>query len=106
MLASCDITRTEGYPFDANLLVTYDKNGNINYIIVGVRSDVEQYKMETGEKENELVITQQSFAEIVFVSNTNSSKCDISIYKIRINDDGTISNESISEYQDYLTIEL
>lgn len=107
ILASCDITKTEGYPFDANLLVTYDKVGNIiDYRIVAVGSDVEQYKMESGEKENELVITQQSFKEITFVSNAYSGKCDISIYKIRINDDGTIGKETIKEYEDFQTIDL
>lgn len=107
ILASCDITKTEGYPFDANLLVTYDKFGNIiDYVIVAIGSDVEQYKMEYGEKENELIITQQSFAEITLASNVYSGKCYISVYKIRINDDGTISKESISEYEDNLTIEL
>ena len=107
ILASCDIPMTEGYPFDANLLVTYDKIGNIiDYEIVGIGSDMEQNKMETGETENELVITQQTFTEITFVSNTYSGKCDISIYKIRIMDNGTIYKESISEYEDNLTIEL
>ena len=107
ILASCDITITDGYPFDASLLVTYDKLGNIiDYRIVGVGSDVEECKMETGEKENELVITQKTFTEITSVSNAYSGKCDISIYKIRVNDDGTICKEVIREYQDNLMIEL
>ncbi len=107
ILASCDIPVTDGYPFDANLLVTYDKSGNIiDYEIVAVGSDVEQYKIEFGEKENELTITQQSFTEITFVSDIYTGKCDVLIYKIRINDDGTICKETICEYEDNLPIEL
>ena len=107
MLASCDIPATDGYPFDANLLVTYDKVGNIiDYKIVGIGSDVEQYKMEFCEKENELTITQQSFTEITHVSNKYSGKCNVSVCRIRINDDGTIAKEIISEYEDNLTIEF
>ena len=107
ILASCDIPVTDGYPFDANLLVTYDKSGNIiDYEIVAVGSDVEQYKIEFGEKENELTITQQSFTEITFVSDIYTGKCDVLIYKIRINDDGTICKVTICEYEDNLPIEL
>ena len=107
ILASCDIPVTDGYPFDANLLVTYDKSGNIiDYEIVAVGSDVEQYKIEFGEKENELTITQQSFTEIISVSGIYTGKCNVSIYKIRINDDGTIRKETICEYEDNLPIEL
>ena len=107
MLASCDIPVTDGYPFDANLLVTYDKAGNIiDYKIVGIGSDVQQYKMEFGEKENELTVTQQSFTEIKYMSNEYTGKCDVSIYRIKINDDGTIDKEIISEYEDNLRIEL
>ena len=107
ILASCDIPITDGYPFDANLLVTYDKDGNIiDYKIVGTGSDVEQYNIVPGEKENELTITQQSFTEIMSVSNNYSGKCDVSIYKVKINNDGTINKEVIKEYEDNLTIEL
>ena len=107
MLASCDIPITDGCPFDANLMVTYDTAGNIiDFEIVGIGSDVEQYKMEFCEKENELTITQQSFTEITHVSNKYSGKCNVSVCRIRINDDGTIAKEIISEYEDNLTIEF
>ena len=107
MLASCDIPATDGYPFDANLLVTYDKVGNIiDYKIVGIGSDVEQYKMEFCEKENELTIIQHTYTEITPVSNNYSGKCNVSIYRIKINDNGTIDKETISEYEDVLTIEI
>ena len=107
MLASCDIPATDGYPFDANLLVTYDKVGNIiDYKMVGIGSDVEQYKMEFCEKENELTIIQYTYTEITPVSNNYSGKCNVSIYRIKINDNGTIDKETISEYEDVLTIEI
>ena len=107
ILASCDLPPTDGYPFDTNLLVTYDRSGNvIDYKIVAIGSDVEQYKIESGEKENELTITQQSFTEIISVSGIYTGKCNVSIYKIRINDDGTIRKETICEYEDNLPIEL
>ena len=107
ILASCDFPATEGYPFDTNLLVTYDRSGNvIDYKTVAIGSDVEQYKIESGEKENELTITQQSFTEIISVSGIYTGKCNVSIYKIRINDDGTIRKETICEYEDNLPIEL
>ena len=78
----------------------------IDFEIVGIGSDVEQYKMEFCEKENELTITQQSFTEITHVSNKYSGKCNVSVCRIRINDDGTIAKEIISEYEDDLTIEF
>ena len=107
VLASCDLPATDGYPFDTNLLVTYDRSGNvIDYKTVAIGSDVEQYKIESGEKENELTITQQSFTEIISVSGIYTGKCNVSIYKIRINDDGTIRKETICEYEDNLPIEL
>lgn len=107
ILAGCDMPTTDRYPFDANILVTYDKIGNIiDYTIVGIGSDVEDYKMEFSEKENELTVTQQSFTEITSVSNTYSGKCDVSIYKIRIKNDGIIYKETICEYEDNLPIEL
>ena len=107
ILASCDLPATDGYPFDTNLLVTYDRSGNvIDYKAVAIGSDVEQYKIESGEKENELTITQQSFTEIISVSGIYTGKCNVSIYKIRINDDGTIRKETICEYEDNLPIEL
>ena len=40
------------------------------------------------------------------MSNEYTGKCDVSIYRIKINDDGTIDKEIISEYEDNLTIEL
>ena len=107
ILASCDITITEGYPFDASLMITYDKSGNIiDYEIIGIESDVEQYKTEFCKKENELLITQQSFTEITSASNKYSGKCNVSIYRITINTDGTIDKEVIKEYEDNLSIEF
>ena len=107
ILASCDITITEGYPFDASLLITYDKSGNIiDYEIIGIESDVEQYNTEFCKKENELLITQQSFTEITSASNKYSGKCNVSIYRITINTDGTIDKEVIKEYEDNLSIKL
>ena len=107
ILASCDLPATDGYPFDTNLLVTYDRSGNvIDYKIVTIGSDVEQYKMEFCEKENELTIIQYTYTEITPVSNNYSGKCNVSIYRIKINDNGTIDKETISEYEDVLTIEI
>ena len=107
ILASCDIPKSDGYPFDANLLVTYDKTGNIiDYKIVGIGSDVEQYKMICEGKENELTITQHSFKEITTAANKISGKCDVLTYSIGVNDNGAIEKEIISEYEDNLTMEL
>jgi hypothetical protein len=67
---------------------------------------VEQYKTQFCKKENELLITQQSFTEITSASNKYSGKCNVSIYRITINTDGTIDKEVIKEYEDNLSIEF
>lgn len=107
ILASCDIPATDGYPFDADMLVTYDKCGNIiDYKIVGTSGDVEGYKMKFGKDENELVVTQYFFTDAVCVAGKISGRCNVSVYKIIIDTDGTIDKGVVDEYEDNLTIDL
>ena len=102
--ANCDIP-IKGYPFSSGMLVTYDKMGNIiDYEIVGIAGDDFYNVMESTIRKYEFVCTQYSFY------STNSSpytgKCDVSIYKVTINDNGTIDNEIIRNYTDNITLSI
>jgi hypothetical protein len=87
------------------MLVTYDKMGNIiDYEIVGIAGDDFYNVMESTIRKYEFVCTQYSFY------STNSSpytgKCDVSIYKVTINDNGTIDKEIIRNYTDNITLSI
>ena len=102
--ANCDIP-IKGYPFSSGMLVTYDKMGNIiDYEIVGIAGDDFYNVMESTIRKYEFVCTQYSFY------STNSSpytgKCDVSIYKVTINDNGTIDKEIIRNYTDNITLSI
>ena len=100
--ANCDIP-IEGYPFSSDILVTYDKKGKIlDYKIVGSSSDFLYYELNASKNKSELIYTQYSF----YHTNPKpySGKCDVSVYKIVINEDGTIDKQIIRNYTDNVTL--
>ena len=108
ILACCD-TPTKGYPFDSDIFVTYDKEGKIiDYEILGSSGDRLYCKIDFTTNNSEMVCTQYSFY------NTNSDegldvysgKCDVSVYKVVINDDGTIDKQNIRNYTNNVTIHI
>ena len=101
---NCDIP-IEGLPFTSDMLVTYDKTGNIiDYEIVGSGGDLLYYNIEFSTEKYEFVCTQYSFYNIN--SKPYTGKCDVSIYKVKINDDGTIDKEIIRNYTDNITLSI
>ena len=102
--ANCDIP-IKGYPFSSGMLVTYDKMGNIiDYEIVGIAGDDFYNVMESTIRKYEFVCTQYSFYSIN--SSPYTGKCDVSIYKVTINDNGTIDKEIIRNYTDNITLSI
>ena len=98
--ANCDIP-IEGYPFSSDILVTYNKAGEIiDYEIIGSRGDLLYYKREFTTGKYEINCTQYYFY------NINSGECDASNYKVIINDDGTIDKQIIRNYTDNITISI
>lgn len=103
----CDIPTTKAFPYCAELLVTYDKCGNIiDFIIVGYYSDIEYCTIKTNKKENELKVTQYTFDDSTVYHNTYSGVCNISEYTITVNKDGSIDKNIIREYEDNVTLQL
>ena len=101
---NCDIP-IEGLPFTSDMLVTYDKTGNIiDYEIVGSGGDLLYYNIEFSTEKYEFVCTQYSFYNIN--SKPYTGKCDVSIYKVTINEDGTIDKEIIRNYTDNITLSI
>ena len=101
---NCDIP-IEGLPFTSDMLVTYDKTGNIiDYEIVGSGGDLLYYNIEFSTEKYEFVCTQYSFYNIN--SKPYTGKCDVSIYKVTINDNGTIDKEIIRNYTDNITLSI
>ena len=101
---NCDIP-IEGLPFTSDMLVTYDKMGNIiDYEIVGSGGDLLYYNIEFSTEKYEFVCTQYSFYNIN--SKPYTGKCDVSIYKVTINDNGTIDKEIIRNYTDNITLSI
>lgn len=101
---NCDIP-IEGLPFSSDMLVTYDKTGNIiDYEIVGSGGDLLYYNIEFSTEKYEFVCTQYSFYNIN--SEPYTGKCDVSIYKVTINDNGTIDKEIIRNYTDNITLSI
>ena len=102
--ANCDIP-IKGYPFSSGMLVTYDKMGNIiDYEIVGIAGDDFYNVMESTIRKYEFVCTQYSFYSTH--SSPYTGKCDVSIYKVTINDNGTIDKEIIRNYTDNITLSI
>ena len=102
--AGCD-NPIEGYPFCSDILVTYDKTGNIiDYEIAGSGGDLLYYDIEFTTKKYEFICTQYSFYNIN--SKPYTGKCDVSIYKVTINDNGTIDKEIIRNYTDNITLSI
>ena len=101
---NCDIP-IEGLPFTSDMLVTYDKTGNIiDYEIVGSGGDLLYYNIEFTTNKYEFICTQYSFYNIN--SKPYTGKCDVSIYKVTINDNGTIDKEIIRNYTDNITLSI
>ena len=101
---NCDIP-IEGLPFTSDMLVTYDKTGNIiDYEIVGSGGDLLYYKIEFTTNKYEFICTQYSFYNIN--SKPYTGKCDVSIYKVTINNNGTIDKEIIRNYTDNITLSI
>ena len=89
---------------EANLLVTYGKTGKIiDYEYLGFDGTDMYCVLEKSVDDQALTYTQYSFQD---TTQRYSGKCDVSIYKVKINNDGTINKEVIKEYEDNLTIEL
>ena len=95
MEVCCDITKTPGYPYDDNALVTYDKKGNmVDFVTVGTGSDLAMFKIEPSTGEYEIVYTQYSFKDIESVYD---SCCDVSIYKVTVDEDGRMGKSLLRE---------
>ena len=103
----CDFTATAAFPYCAELLVTYDKSGNIiDFIIVGYYSDIEHCAIETTENDNELKVTQYSFNNEGPYNRAYSGVCKISEYTIKVNSNGIIDKNTIREYTGNVTLPL
>ena len=95
MEVCCDITKTPGYPYDDNALVTYDKKGNmVDFVTVGTGSDLAMFKIEPSTGEYEIVYTQYSFKDIESVYD---SCCDVSVYKVTVDEDGRMGKSLLRE---------
>lgn len=100
---ACD-TSINGYPFESNILITYDKIGNfIDYEVIGCISDISYYKIEESIGFSELVYVQYSFFD---TDEIYSGKCDVEIYRVVINDKGAIDKTLLDDYKDDITIVL
>lgn len=100
---ACD-TSINGYPFESNILITYDKIGNfIDYEVIGCISDISYYKIEESIGFSELVYVQYSFFD---TDEIYSGKCDVEIYRVVINDKGAIDKTLLNKYTDDITIAL
>lgn len=103
----CDITTTKAFPYCAEILVTYNKCGNIiDFITVGYYSEIENCVIETTEKDNVLKVTQYTFDDSTIQHNAYSGVCEVSEYTITVNDDGSIDKNIIREYTDNVTLPL
>lgn len=104
---SCDYTTTPDFPYDVNVLVSYNKDGNIiDFAVFGYSSDFKYDKLETTEKKNVLKVTQYSFNVEGPRNSVYSGPCEVSEYTITVNDDGTIDKDIIREYTDNVTLSL
>ncbi len=102
--AVCDIPFVGHYPFESNILATYDKNGNIiDYEVIGSTGDVLYYKINYSKGFSELICTQYLFSD---PNDGYSGKCNVKIYKFIINDNGIINKTLIKNYSDHITIAL
>ena len=91
----CDIPRVACYPYDDNILATYDKTGRIiDFAIVGTASDAEAYKIYSLENDNEIAYTQYVFKAS---ENLYDGDCDVATYKVTIDEDGNIDKCLIRE---------
>ena len=89
---------------EANILVTYKKNGKIiDYEYIGLDGKNKYYELKKSVNNQSLIYTQYSFKN---TKQLYSGKCNVSIYRITINTDGTIDKEVIKEYEDNLSIEF
>ena len=91
----CDVTKTPGYPYSENTLVAYDKRGNmVDFVTVGIGSDLAAYKIEPSTGEYEIVYTQYNFKDIETAYNGN---CDVSVYKVTVGEDGRMGKSLLRE---------
>ena len=91
----CDVTKTPGYPYSENTLVAYDKKGNmVDFVTVGIGSDLAAYKIEPSTGEYEIVYTQYNFKDIETAYNGN---CDVSVYKVTVGEDGRMGKSLLRE---------
>ena len=91
----CDVTKTPGYPYSENTLVAYDKKGNmVDFVTVGIGSDLAAYKIELSTGEYEIVYTQYNFKDIETAYNGN---CDVSVYKVTVGEDGRMGKSLLRE---------
>ena len=89
---------------EVNILVTYEKTGKIiDYEYLGFDGTYKYYVLENSANNQSIIYTQYTFKD---TQQQYSGKCDVSVSKIKINDDGIIDKETISEYEDNLTIEM
>lgn len=101
--AVCD-TPVSNYPFEASVLITYDKSGGlIDCEVLGCIGDVLYYKIDGAKGFLEFTYTQYSFCD---TTETYSGKCDVEIYKVVINNNGTIDKTLVNSYCDDITIAL
>ena len=87
--------KRERYSYDDNMLATYSRQGAIlDTEIVGVNDGgASAYSIEP-VSENEITCTQYRFKDIECAYNGD---CDISVYKVTIDDNGIIGKSLISE---------
>ena len=87
--------KRERYSYDDNMLATYSRQGAIlDTEIVGVNDGGASAYSIAPVSENEITCTQYLFKDIECAYNGD---CDISVYKVTIDDNGIIGKSLISE---------
>ena len=99
----CDVVKNDGYPCCYNILATYGKNGKfIDFATVGKSSDVEYCKVEPATDEYEIIYTQYRFKD---AESAYNGEGDISVYKVTVDSNGTISKCLLREERGRLAAE-
>ena len=85
----------EFYSYDDNILVTYDKKGEIiDKKIVGISDGAAAYTIEPSADENEITYTQYCFAD---GESGYDGNCNVYVYKVRVDEKGKIDKNLLRE---------
>ena len=66
----------------------------VDFVTVGIGSDLAAYKIEPSTGEYEIVYTQYNFKDIETAYNGN---CDVSVYKVTVGEDGRMGKSLLRE---------